>query len=57
MLFSYTLRSALLISDLGIYFSNPRTTYIEQVFLGERRVENETCSVALNLRSPVRILL
>ena len=27
--------SALLISDLGIYFSNPRGTYIEQEIPGE----------------------
>ena len=32
---TYTLHSALLISDLGIYFSNPRGTYIEQVSPGE----------------------
>ena len=37
------LHSALLISDLGIYFSNPRGTYIEQAIPGEpekKQVEN-----------------
>ncbi len=49
--------SALLISDLGIYFSNPRGTYIKQVSRRKRRVEIGTLSAAPDFRYPVRMLL
>ena len=52
----YNLHSALLISDLGIYFSNPRGTYIEQASPGEQ--EKKTSGKwDLNLQLRISVIL